>query len=554
MKTKTWLVIFISICSTCFAESIVSSKHNLSVSGPGEIKSIQEKEICIFCHAPHNASSEAPLWNHFDSGQTYIPYTSSTTKASIGQPTGASKLCLSCHDGTVALGMVYSRESEIPFIAGLGVLPEGDSNLEIALTDDHPISFPYDAALVASNPELNNPALLNNEVKLDRNDQLQCTSCHDPHNDENGKFLVMNNARSALCLQCHNKNGWDTTVHNLSSKTWDGISADPWPHTDKVTVSENGCENCHRPHGAGSQERLLNYAPEENNCFVCHNGHVAQKDIQSEFNKKSIHPVMDSIGVHDPAESLQEGFARHVECSDCHNQHAVNDQDSHDLPGSLRLVKGVNANGIEVATVNYEYEICFRCHSSSHGSKTYVNRQYPEMNTLLEFSSVNASYHPVITIGKNPDVPSLISPYTTSSIIQCSSCHNNDTGPNNSGTGPNGPHGSQYPPLLERQLLFSDQLPESYNTYAMCYKCHDRTKILAGTSFPEHSNHIVNENIGCMTCHDPHGVKDSSHLINFDRSIVQPSSSGKLYFQDDGRFRGRCYLKCHGENHSPKRY
>src|SRR4051812_41640981 len=90
------------------ADTILASKHDLSVAGPGTIKAVTESEVCIFCHTPHRAG-QSPLWNHTLSAATYIPYSSSTTKAAIGQPTGASKLCLSCHDGTVALGMAGTR-------------------------------------------------------------------------------------------------------------------------------------------------------------------------------------------------------------------------------------------------------------------------------------------------------------------------------------------------------------------------------------------------------------------------------------------------------------
>ncbi|GAF70381.1 unnamed protein product, partial [marine sediment metagenome] len=44
-------------------ESIVNSKHDLSSRGPGPIRAISESRICIFCHAPHNAAPQTPLWN-----------------------------------------------------------------------------------------------------------------------------------------------------------------------------------------------------------------------------------------------------------------------------------------------------------------------------------------------------------------------------------------------------------------------------------------------------------------------------------------------------------
>lgn len=99
------------------AAGIGQWKHNLSVSGLGRITASANagnasSEVCIFCHTPHTAG-KAALWNRQDSTTSYTPYSSSTVKAAIGQPTGVSKLCLSCHDGTVALGQVRSRTTPI---------------------------------------------------------------------------------------------------------------------------------------------------------------------------------------------------------------------------------------------------------------------------------------------------------------------------------------------------------------------------------------------------------------------------------------------------------
>jgi hypothetical protein len=80
-------------------------------------------------------------------------------------------------------------------------------------------------------------------------------------------------------------------------------------------------------------------------------------------------------------------------------------------------------------------------------------------------------------------------------------------------------------------------------------------------SFRHHKKHIVNEKTPCNVCHDPHGISitqgnstNNSKLINFDLSVVSPSSSGQLKFESRGVFRGACYLKCHGKNHDPRRY
>jgi len=101
-------------------ESVILTKHNLSMTGPGTIKSLFEKRVCIFCHTPHRARGDiSALWNRDDSLVTYIPYESSTMYAAVGQPTGASKLCLSCHDGTIALGALVSETQEVPFAGGI---------------------------------------------------------------------------------------------------------------------------------------------------------------------------------------------------------------------------------------------------------------------------------------------------------------------------------------------------------------------------------------------------------------------------------------------------
>jgi hypothetical protein len=134
--------LFLLICMPVYvsSQSIVNTVHNLSVSGPGSIKAISEQEICIFCHTPHNARPDLPLWNRADPGLTYTLYTSSTTQAVPGQPDGASILCLSCHDGTIALGSVLSRGTPIAMAGGITTMPAGNSNLTKDLSNDHPFS------------------------------------------------------------------------------------------------------------------------------------------------------------------------------------------------------------------------------------------------------------------------------------------------------------------------------------------------------------------------------------------------------------------------------
>ena len=111
-------------------------------------------QICLPCHTPHNAESDAaPLWNHELSVATYNLYSSPSMQATVNQPTGASKLCLSCHDGTVAVDS-FGGDSGTIFIDAFSA----DANLTTDLSNDHPISFVYDTALATADPGLFDPS------------------------------------------------------------------------------------------------------------------------------------------------------------------------------------------------------------------------------------------------------------------------------------------------------------------------------------------------------------------------------------------------------------
>jgi len=559
-----WMLAALLVSGWAVAD-ISITKHNLAISGPGPIKSTTEQEICVFCHTPHRArTTSGVLWNREDSTAAYTQYQSSSLRAIVGQPTGASKLCLSCHDGTIALGELVSRQTEIPFAGGIRFLPDGDSKLGTDLSDDHPVSFVYDEALAIQNGELASPSTLTNTVRLDKSGELQCTSCHDPHDDSLGKFLVRPNKFSELCVTCHTRTDWTFSSHATSVAIWPGTGVDPWPFTEYTTVAENACRNCHAPHNVGEPVRLLNYIAEEDNCLACHNGNVAATDIESELLKQFRHPVQDFTRIHDAVEDPTGFMPNHVECVDCHNPHRVNSNSaSAPAVGGTQLgVLGVSASGLAKPEANFSYEICFKCHADNNvKSFVPITRQHAQINTRLEFDLANPSYHPVEGIGNNPNVPSLLPPYSETSIIYCTDCHNSDTSTASGGPGPNGPHGSIYSPILERNYTTLDNTNESAFEYALCYKCHDRDSILADDSFGEHDKHVRGEDAPCSACHDPHGVSatqgnsvNNSHLINFDINIVSPNSSGLLMFEDLGAFRGQCYLSCHGEDHDPEEY
>ena len=555
--------------------SIITSKHNLSVSGPGELKAISETRICVFCHTPHNGSPQTPLWNKEPGPLNYTLYQSSTSFTVPSQPSGSSRLCLTCHDGLIALGSLLTGD-----VQTTGEITSGRSSyIGVDLADDHPVTISYIDAMSA-NPEIVSPVPYDPKMIFydPVNVNIECSTCHDAHNDTlcargfDCKFLVMDNQYSTLCLKCHNMNGWANSTEQISVETWNGSPPDPWPYTEWDTVAENACQNCHMPHSAGGAEWILNYAEEESNCFPCHNGNVASKNVQADFGKISHHPVENTTKIHEPGEiALTSG---HVECQDCHNPHAYNNDSAvaPDVSGMIDNVNGVDRLRVPKYAsagnpARYEYEICFRCHAETSTGFSYIPRVLDETNTMLEFSLNNPSYHPVEGIGKNFDVPSIPSTFeptlTESSIIYCMDCHDSDTSSEVGGPGPKGPHGSSYAPILRERYETDDNTVEIYQNYALCYRCHNRISILNDESFQKnfsgnggHSGHLAAA-VPCSACHDPHGVLsdagtgDHTHLINFDTRIVSPRVGDTApIFTDNGSQSGSCTLICHGVDHT----
>ncbi len=193
------LVIWILLCSSAYG-AISGSAHDFRESN-------WTQEICVACHAPHNNIdvADAPLWNHDISTATYTLYSSPTFDAEdISQPVGVTKLCLSCHDGTVAIDSFGGME-------GSTYISEG-RNLGDDLSNDHPVSFTYDSDLAVVDGGLHDPAITSSSLggTIDEDmlfaGRMECASCHDVHNKyELPRLLKINNDGSGLCLTCHDK-------------------------------------------------------------------------------------------------------------------------------------------------------------------------------------------------------------------------------------------------------------------------------------------------------------------------------------------------------------
>lgn len=206
-------VIGMILFGTVSAGTIIGSAHDFSSRGWSP-----DSQICVACHTPHNADisvTDAPLWNHALTTKVFDLYDSPTFdgRSTITQPTGSSVLCLSCHDGTVAIDSFGGGSGSV-FMQGKKAVGADE------LTNDHPISFTYDTSLAETDGALWDPAStevivgggdktksgLISEVML-ANNQLQCSSCHDVHNNfvADHPLLKVTKTESQLCLTCHDK-------------------------------------------------------------------------------------------------------------------------------------------------------------------------------------------------------------------------------------------------------------------------------------------------------------------------------------------------------------
>ena len=611
MRLRVLLTVLVIASAETAASGQISGDvmgvHNFAPTGISPVTGARP-DTCAYCHAPHSGLNVG-LWNQKLTKQIYTTYSSDTEKNTGAQPTlgSDSNHCLSCHDGTVAMGstVVYGQVTTHGSINSQDVF---GANMQTT----HPFSMVLPLkdsidlyASLAANHRTNDPtgavALVNGNV--------ECTSCHDPHIQAKDpialNFLVKNSSSGQLCLACHNPNrrisgqvnpieDWPTSAHATSTaKIPQTASLGSYP-----TVTANACESCHAEHNAAAGSRLLRGFNEQD-CFGCHNGSnvspmPAYADVFAEYVSPKVgHPFPTSNNPHDPAESVLLNNNRHATCVDCHNAHSAEIVGTFPRPPLIRIsqrdIAGISATDgttILAPTVN-QYENCLRCHGTSAGKQTlpiygyFPNRAVSAgdpLNLIPQFSTAATSSHPVIHVSNSALAqPSLRARMLkldgvtqgrdTGLQISCTDCHNSDDNRESGGTGANGPHGSKWTHILERRYEFSQTAtpggliinlfptPDLTFTgpYALCDKCHNlATQVVKNTSWKYHSNHI-NDGFSCSICHTAHGMGASSatitgeRLINFDMNVVAPNNGQPVSYS---HATNSCVLVCHQEAHN----
>jgi predicted CXXCH cytochrome family protein len=618
MKGAAAAILLVAVAQ-CFAHAQapadVLGVHNLAPAS-GSPVTYQGSLGCTFCHAPHSGlGGVSGLWNQTLSKATYTPYTSTThVEQGNTQPTlgVTSSLCLSCHDGTVAVGQT-SAYGTIPMAGTMNGMDSFGTNL----SSSHPFSLVLplkDASnLAASLVAQGQTADPTHAVTL-VNGNIECTSCHNPHAQSTDKiaqnFLVRDSSSGQMCLACHDPNrvmqgqpnplaGWTNSIHQTATnQTSPNANAGPYG-----TVTLNACTSCHMEHNAGTPARLLRSASPAapsvdaatQNCMTCHSGGTlvspAAPNIMAEIAKTS-HPMPSGNKFHDAAETAVLNNNRHATCVDCHSPHGSNQVVTFGAPPVLRPsqanVMGVSANdGTTVMTpaIN-QYESCLRCHGTSVGKQRLLIFGYAPirlvsaadpLNDIPEFAATATSSHPVTHTRTSPlPQPSLLTNMLNQNgtagrlmgiQIFCTDCHNSDDNREFGGSGPSGPHGSVNSHILEHNYQFSQAAaPGGVVTnlfpnpdlslngpYGICAKCHNLSSIMANTSFLQHSNHISQDGFSCSVCHTAHGMGSVSPSVSGERLVnfdanVVGSNNGAPISYN--RSSNTCVLMCHQTAHN----
>jgi len=454
VSTKHWLwgtVAAVSILMVGQAwpareSNVRATKHNFSnaldasaVPGrPGTtvptrtVKATAETQVCVFCHTPHAATAGvSPLWNRKLSNATYTVYTSSSLDAqaiggTLAQPGGSSKLCLSCHDGTLAIGSVNvlngagsvtTTGTQSITMTGTGpggVMAPGSGTttgytrfLDTDLTNDHPISVSYNKTLVDRDGELRTatqnatdatweivsggtriagvrnyqsqggagqpakPLLPFEKTGTDPlSGQVQCASCHDPHMRETNEATVGNQKFLRL------------------NRFQEGTPTATWNQTNDII-----CLSCHdKNQGTGEWA----YSAHANPLVATETYNSAIAGVsQREFPASQ--PVWKAA------------------CLNCH--------DTHTVPGARRLLReGTDSTSTPKAGGSSAIEeTCYQCHTTAAASIVTPTTTVPDIKTdfttLARHMPITSASQPAGTekhdIGGNFSDPTFVDCSTT---------------------------------------------------------------------------------------------------------------------------------------------
>lgn len=225
---------------------IAGTDHDFSGTG-GTQQDPTPIGLCTFCHTPHRALQTLLLWNHTLSTSTFSWDVTKTT-AGTDFPTfkgdtykGPTAKCLSCHDGTVAVGDInwWLGGTPTPLDNTKHVWPDkhnvgATGGIAGSMKGNHPVAMPYPYGGLKNtyngvttggeivfgewqNPPPSPIRMFNDDGTgnisaglVGGKSGIECSSCHDPHNKASvdDYFLrgeLKGNTTAYICLKCHIK-------------------------------------------------------------------------------------------------------------------------------------------------------------------------------------------------------------------------------------------------------------------------------------------------------------------------------------------------------------
>ncbi len=151
-----------------------------STAGPSMMKNGFHQN-CNSCHIQQSNTSANPLWAPDIRQGNFQP----AGYANPGPAIASSKVCLSCHDGTIGSDQAIN----------LG----GQAANTIAIDPDrsHPVSVDYSVSFSRKRGGLRHPSTLDGVRLYDG--KVECATCHDIHASSR-----LRASKRALCTSCHN--------------------------------------------------------------------------------------------------------------------------------------------------------------------------------------------------------------------------------------------------------------------------------------------------------------------------------------------------------------
>lgn len=298
-----------------------------------------------------------------------------------------------------------------------------------------------------------------------------CTGCHNPHGSRVRKMLKADTP-SGLCASCHKDILKGTHAHKPAAED---------------------CTQCHKAHSS-SHEHLLSMTPREL-CLSCHT------DVATSLTTLA-HP-------HKPAQD---------DCLKCHTPHA--------------------SDNIRILTKPLK-ELCISCHEKME--QVVEGATHPHGALTDERSCANCH---------SPHASDHVKQLVSDPISACLSCHNKPIVVDATRTVPaanelavdefhkHGPindgkciachevHGGSHDKLLIAPYETDFYQKYSDNTYALCFKCHDRALVTTATTQDKtgfrdgtrnlHTVHVNATDHGrsCRACHTVHASRHETMIAD----------------------------------------